>query len=959
MRKHFLLLMLMALLPLAGWAEDISTANVAVGDIEFGTPTTGDPFVVWKGEELHSPAQYLLQGYYKKVDNAYVSIGDNLSEQPVGTYYLKISGNPDNGFNGDAYGEFKIIKKQLVIDFNEVDKTYGEAYAAPTYTVTYKTGGSEVSEAIKTNLAISILVKDGETPITITNTTGVGSYDFDFTYTEGDYELTRKSEDNDKYVISAKAIDATDMTVEMGDAGTYNYTGNNITGLPTFTVKDGETPVETFDVKWFATEITDATTPADETAVDPKNAGTYYARVSGAGNYGGATWNAAWKITVSPVALNILVNPKEKTYDGVAYKTTDVEYTFGGLVDADQGKINLATLTPKVDGDVWADFKNYKAAGYEISVDATAATIGDPAIELSTNYNVSTVAGKFTINQITGLTITAANQTIAYGVTVPATSTITATGALEAEKEAIEALYVAPDNGGVNTVYGTQANIYIPVLKDASYYGDDTAAKEAAEAVLGNYAAPTIVNGALNIGATGANIMPYIASADYDGQAHAATGYYASSGAYELTADDIDVTNIEYQYKKKNADETWGEYSTTAPTAVGTYRAKVVGATGKGSFAEATITPVEAQFEIKARPITIKVTGATLHKGETEDKLEYTFDQDGTYVSGETIELKPVFVRPIVTGLTLEAETEKVTNDALDNIVGAVTVEAVDGDNDNANYAFTFVAGDLTIAASELVLDPTDVDLAKKIANAEDAGENYAVTFDNLKMNINEWYAMVLPFEIDPLMMVNAANRYVIFNELNTKDTDDQNFKFTLKFEPIPAGTPFLVKFAAKATDLEDTKVDWSTFAAFATPIKADPIDVVTDFVTFKGTYAQFSMQNNKNVADNGADLQDRVWWLCNTDYNGKNTWLKPTNKPHTVAPMEAYLIAAEGWTTYAPNITVEDFDGQTTSIKSISVEQIHNMTVDGLYNMNGVKMQGVPTQKGVYIMNGKKVVIK
>ena len=951
--------MLMALLPLAGWAEDISSANVAVGDIEFGTGATGDPFVVWEGEKLTKDVQYTVEGVYTKDGSTYVAIEGLLSAQPVGDYYLKISGIPANGFNGDAYGPFRIIKKQLEIDFNGVAKTYGQDYEAPTYAVTYKTGGADVSDEIKTALAINVLIKSGETPITITNTTNAGSYDFDFTYTEGDFELTRKAGDGDQYVISPKAITAEGMTVVMGEAGTYNYTGNNITGLPTFTVKDGETTVETFDVKWFATEITNATTPADDAAVEPKNAGTYYARVTGTGNYGDAKYdNTNWKVTVNRVNLNILVNPKEKTYDGVTYKATDVEYTFGGLVDADQGKINLATLNPKVDGAAWVDFKNYKAEGYAISVDADAATIGDPAIELSTNYNVSTVPGTFTINQITGLTITAANQTIAYGADVPATSTITATGALEAEKEAIEALYVAPDGGGVNNVYGTQADIYTPVLKDAAtYYGGSDAAKEEAEAVLGNYAAPTIVKGALNIGATGANIMPYIASADYDGQAHAATGYYASSGAYELTADDIDVTNIEYQYKKKNADETWGAYSTTAPTAVGTYRAKVVGATGKGSFAEATITPVEAQFEIKARPITITVTGATLHKGETEDKLEYTFEKEGTYVTGENVDLKPVFVRPIVAGLTLEAETEKVTNDAGAVIAGAVTVEEVEGENDNANYAFTFVAGDLTIAASALVLDPTDATLATKIANAESTGETYAVTFDHLEMNINEWYAMVLPFDIDPLEMVNEFDRYVIFNELNKDMTTDQEIKFTLNLKPIPAGTPFLIKFAPKAGDAPDAVVDWSVGGiAFDTKdINATITDVENGYIKFTGSYTSEHLQGLKE--SNGGE---KVWWLGNSALGKKNTWLKPKTNARDTEPMEAYLTAVgKEWTSYAPNFTVEDFDGQTTSIKSLSVDQINNLKTDGLYNLQGVKMQNVPTQKGVYIQNGKKVVIK
>ena len=981
----------MLLLPLGAWAEDISTASVAVGNIVKGTAELGNPFVVWEGEELTKDTHYTVKGVYTKSGNDYVAIEGALSAQSFGTYYLKISGIPENGFQGDAYGAFEITKRPLTIDFNAVAKTYGDAGVAPTYTIrdgeTVLDPNDEDDAAIIAGLEIQAVTKSGANVIQITNITGVGSYDFDFTYTTtGDYTLTRKEGDADKYVINPKSITAAMVT--MGTAGTYNYTGNAIEGLPTFTVTDGTTNVTTFNVKWFAAplvadnlETVEDESTSDDDKVTPKNARTYYARVTGEGNYAGKVFdNTNWKITVNRVPLTVLVNPKNKTYDGVAYTSADVEYTFGGLVDADQGKVNLNSLTTKVDGDVWGDgFKNYKENGYVISVVTGEATIGaEPAIALSTNYTVTPVSSTWTINKISGLTITAANQEIIFDGVIPATSAITATGALEGEKAAIENLYVAPKAGAaVNNAYGIQPDIYTPVLKEVGEGGYATAEDKAdAEAVLANYATPiTIVKGSLSVGAANATIMPIVASAIYDGKGHPATGYSATSGEYVLTPGDIEGTPS-YKYKKQDPETlAWSEWDENlVPTAVGVYRAvvKSTSVSGKGSFANANFNKPEVQFEIQARPITITVTGATLHKGDKEANLENhtEYTKEGSYVEGENVVLKPVFTG--VEGLTLDEETQKVTNGSGDVIADAVVMtDDVEGDNDNANYKFTFVAGPLTIAASELLLDPTDEDLAAKIADAEATGEKYEITFKNLKMNVGEWYAMVLPFDIDPKKMVYAADRYVVFNELNEAGTTDQNFKFTLKFDPILAGTPFLVKFAANADDEEGQKVDWAHFAfvdnsgeipaAMTFDITDDYNDVETEFVTFKGTYAPFSMQNNKVNADNGADLQDRVWWLCDTDYNGKNTWLKPTNKKHNVAPMEAYLIAESSWTDYAPTITVEDFDfeNNTTAIKSISANEINGITAKGMYNLNGMKMNNVPTQKGVYIINGKKVVIK
>ena len=57
--------------------------------------------------------------------------------------------------------------------------------------------------------------------------------------------------------------------------------------------------------------------------------------------------------------------------------------------------------------------------------------------------------------------------------------------------------------------------------------------------------------------------------------------------------------------------------------------------------------------------------------------------------------------------------------------------------------------------------------------------------------------------------------------------------------------------------------------------------------------------------------------------------------------------------------ILIEEPDGNTTAIKALNVDTMTSYSVDGWYTLNGVKLQGMPTEKGIYINNGKKVVIK
>jgi hypothetical protein len=53
----------------------------------------------------------------------------------------------------------------------------------------------------------------------------------------------------------------------------------------------------------------------------------------------------------------------------------------------------------------------------------------------------------------------------------------------------------------------------------------------------------------------------------------------------------------------------------------------------------------------------------------------------------------------------------------------------------------------------------------------------------------------------------------------------------------------------------------------------------------------------------------------------------------------------------------MQEADGSTTTVRSINIDA--QMDVEGWYNVNGMKLDAAPAQKGVYIHNGKKVVLK
>jgi hypothetical protein len=74
------------------------------------------------------------------------------------------------------------------------------------------------------------------------------------------------------------------------------------------------------------------------------------------------------------------------------------------------------------------------------------------------------------------------------------------------------------------------------------------------------------------------------------------------------------------------------------------------------------------------------------------------------------------------------------------------------------------------------------------------------------------------------------------------------------------------------------------------------------------------------------------------------------------LAPLAAYFQIPEG--SAARTFEFEEADGTVTAISAVAFKNgVTN--AEGWYTIGGMKLQGAPTQKGVYIQNGKKVIIK
>ena len=125
--------------------------------------------------------------------------------------------------------------------------------------------------------------------------------------------------------------------------------------------------------------------------------------------------------------------------------------------------------------------------------------------------------------------------------------------------------------------------------------------------------------------------------------------------------------------------------------------------------------------------------------------------------------------------------------------------------------------------------------------------------------------------------------------------------------------------------------------------LKDDKIDDVKPYAGFQGTLGGQQMDGSSDDLDyyicNGSEF---VWVNYSGYVNSNRCWLEIDKK----------LPAAQG----AQRRSIVWGDAETTGISIATAEAQQNGVY---YDLNGRQIQGKPAQKGLYILNGKKVVIK
>ena len=243
----------------------------------------------------------------------------------------------------------------------------------------------------------------------------------------------------------------------------------------------------------------------------------------------------------------------------------------------------------------------------------------------------------------------------------------------------------------------------------------------------------------------------------------------------------------------------------------------------------------------------------------------------------------------------------------------------------------------------------TDINTTTKLPNNLQPGQVYCITLkaadgsyydgetpQSFTVTLFEGYEVAVPageyvtyFRDEPLYADPVSSADAKLYTISSVSTTDGTATLSDAIATAPSSTPLLV-YNAGNTD--------ATFLLI--PADAEPNLALTVAPEFIGTTEATTIAASTSTKNNYA-------------LNGKQfVWVK---NAISIAANKAYLSVTTGGQLHAPALSIV-FSDATGVNGVIGVKEVND---GSWYDLNGRKLQGMPTKKGIYIMNGKKVVVK
>ena len=210
------------------------------------------------------------------------------------------------------------------------------------------------------------------------------------------------------------------------------------------------------------------------------------------------------------------------------------------------------------------------------------------------------------------------------------------------------------------------------------------------------------------------------------------------------------------------------------------------------------------------------------------------------------------------------------------------------------------------------------------------------------------WNTLCLPFSLTADQIAESELANADIRSLN--EASFENSTLTLNFTDateIEAGTPYIVKWNATTPNYVENPVFNNVTISNAN----NPVE--TDVVDFVGTFSPYDIfTEEKTNLYLGAD--NKLYYPA-----GENLTSFTVNAFRAFFQLKNGLTAGE---PTAPDLGIKAFvlniDDRETGIEEVQGSEFR-VQATGWYSIDGRKLEGRPKSKGIYIFEGRKVLIK
>ncbi|MBP3260030.1 MAG: hypothetical protein J6M01_02915 [Prevotella sp.] len=340
-----------------------------------------------------------------------------------------------------------------------------------------------------------------------------------------------------------------------------------------------------------------------------------------------------------------------------------------------------------------------------------------------------------------------------------------------------------------------------------------------------------------------------------------------------------------------------------------------------------------------------------------DDFIAFNFDNDFTFSGGQLNATGSGgdgirADNTITLGWTNPAD--RITASSISTPEGG-TVAVADGqtltDDSGHFYSGTLSAADLAALAGK-TLQPC-LALADAADNTDaitaHAGKTLAVALSGRTLyKDGSWNTLCLPFSVatlDGTPLEGATIKEL--DAANSNLADDGTL--TLKFKDatsIEAGKPYIVKWETAGENISNPVFEGVTITATA-PVAVEFTNNATTGgdCRFVGQFSPFTIDDS--------NLNEIILM-------GAGSKLGYSKAARTLKCFRAHFYVPANDGAGARSFVLDFDDGMATSLsEELRVKSEKFATATGWYTLDGHKLNGRPTAKGVYIVNGKKVVIK